>query len=87
MDREKVIKKFADYVYYFKPYCIGDIEDHAMLKDTLALLKEQDAKNVVNMTFSKDWFRISSCPKCNIMLKWVEHRNYCGYCGQAVKWE
>ena len=41
-DREKVIKKFADYVHYFKPYCIGDIEDHAMLKDVFELLKEQD---------------------------------------------
>ena len=41
-DREKVIKEFADYVYYFKPYCIGDIEDHAMLKDALELLKEQE---------------------------------------------
>ena len=41
MEREKVIKEFADYVQYFKAYCIGDIEDHAMLKDVLALLKEQ----------------------------------------------
>ena len=41
-DREKVIKEFADYVNYFKPYCIGDVEDHEMLKDVLALLKEQE---------------------------------------------
>lgn len=41
-DREKVIKEFADYVHYFKPYCIGDIEDHEMLKDVLELLKEQE---------------------------------------------
>lgn len=51
------------------------------------LLKEQEAKNVVNMTLSKDCFLIASCPKCNALLTRVEHKNYCGYCGQAVKWE
>ena len=55
--------------------------------DALAILKEQEAKNVVNMMLSKDWFRIASCPKCNELLTWVSHRNYCGYCGQEVKWE
>ena len=55
--------------------------------DFHALLKEQEAKNVVNMTLSKDRFLIASCPKCNALLTRVEHKNYCGYCGQAVKWE
>ena len=50
-------------------------------------LKEQKAKNVINMTLSKDCFLIASCPKCNALLTRVEHKNYCGYCGQAVKWE
>lgn len=53
----------------------------------VSMLKEQEAKNVVNMTLSKDWFLIASCPKCNALLTRVEHKNYCGYCGQAVKWE
>lgn len=57
-----------------------------LIDETLALLKEQEAKNVVNMTLSKDKFLIASCPKCNALLTRVEHRNYCGYCGQAVKW-
>jgi hypothetical protein len=48
-DKEKVIKEFNDYVHYFKPYCIGDIEDHAMLKDVLELLKEQEAKPPVHI--------------------------------------
>ena len=43
-DVEKVIKEYEDYVNYFKPYCIGDVEDHAMLKDVLALLKEQQTE-------------------------------------------
>ena len=50
-------------------------------------LKEQETKNVVNMTLSKDCFLIASCPKCNALLTRVEHKKYCGYCGQAVKWE
>ena len=41
-DREKVIKKFADYVYYFKAYCTSDAYDHEMLKAVLDLLKEQE---------------------------------------------
>ena len=57
-----------------------------MARVVLALLKEQEAKNVVNMTLSKDCFLIASCPKCNALLTRVEHKNYCGYCGQAVKW-
>lgn len=55
--------------------------------DAIAMLKEQDMQNVVDMRLSKDWFRIASCPRCNESLEWVYHRNYCGYCGQAVKWE
>lgn len=57
------------------------------MDDIVAMLKEQEAKNVVNMTLSKDCFLIASCPKCNALLTRVEHKNYCGYCGQAVKWE
>lgn len=55
------------------------------VSDAIALLKEQDTQNVVDMRLSKDWDRAASCPKCNESLKWVYHRNYCGYCGQAVK--
>ena len=40
MDMENVVKRFADYVYYFKAYCTSDAEDHEMLKAVLALLKE-----------------------------------------------
>jgi len=60
---------------------------YEMVGNVLAMLKEQEAKNVVDMRLSPDWFRIASCPKCNELLKWVYHRNHCGYCGQAVKWE
>jgi hypothetical protein len=43
LDRENIVKRFADYVYYFKAYCTSDADDHEMLKAVLSLLKEQDA--------------------------------------------
>jgi hypothetical protein len=58
-----------------------------LFADILELLKEQEAEKVVNMMLSKDKFLIASCPKCNALLTRVEHKNYCGYCGKAVKWE
>ena len=59
----------------------------ATILKAVTMLKEQEAKNVVNMTLSKNYSLIASCPKCNVLLTRVEHKNYCGYCGQAVKWE
>ena len=40
-DRENIVKRFDEYYHNFKAHCIGDIEDHAMLKDVFELLKEQ----------------------------------------------
>lgn len=96
MDREKVIKGVEEISdYFFSVYRhskdreeINEAKDRCdAVEDALALLKEQEVKNVVNMTLSKDCFLIASCPKCNALLTRVEHKNYCGYCGQAVKWE
>ena len=90
-DRAKVVEALECLEYGqtcaccdYQPY---DDCSRRVARDTLALLKEQEAENVVNMTLSKDKFLIASCPKCNMLLTRVEHKNYCGYCGQAVKWE
>lgn len=92
-DREKVIKEFADYVHYFKPYCIGDIEDYAMLKDALALLKKQVQKetpmtmeriNVVKVD-GNDFYK-GFCPACQTLQYGIKSK-YCDQCGQAVKWD
>ena len=64
-----------------------DNELHEMYTNVISMLKEREAKNVVNMTLSKNYSLIASCPKCNALLTRVEHKNYCGICGQAVKWE
>ena len=89
-DREKVIKEFADYVNYFKPYCIGDVEDHAMLKDILALLKEQEA--VEPLAKEDDSYECI----CGAIVGWDEldasgivqaRYNYCPFCGKPITWE
>ena len=102
MDREKVIKGLNHCFHGQEccgdtecPYYIEHLSDSCCLEDcqenlkvdALALLKEHESKNVVNMTLSKNYSLIASCPKCNMLLTRVEHKNYCGYCGQAVKWE
>lgn len=50
-----------------------------MLKDALALLKEQEPKPV-----GKEW---NECPNCGKVLSSIEHIHFCGMCGQAVEWE
>lgn len=102
-DREKIIKGLerclicdisviapeeAQNAYRECEYKVGlYCGEKKLLREAVALLKEQDTQNVVDMRLAKDWYRAASCPKCNELLKWVYHRNYCGYCGQAVKWE
>ena len=44
ISRECLVDKFSDYVRYFKAYCTSDAEDHEMLKEVLAMLKEQKAE-------------------------------------------
>ena len=85
MDREKLIKDIEQQIS--EPTNEFVVLWFSEAEYVLELLKEQEAKNVVNMTLSKDGFLIASCPKCNALLTRVEHKNYCGYCGQAVKWE
>ena len=89
--KEELIKRFDDYVHYFKAYCTGDVEDHEMLKAVLALLKEQEAMQVLSQreceTLPNHYERKGFCPKCHQVVEWFLNRSYCGFCGQAVKWE
>ena len=53
ISREELVKKFDDYVHYFKAYCTSDAEDHEMLKEVLAILKDQ--QNVISaLRLSRD---------------------------------
>lgn len=60
-------------------------------EDILELLKEQEPQSVI---FDKQcevepgrWERKGFCPKCHQVVLWMVNREYCGFCGQAVKWE
>ena len=84
MDMENVVKRFADYVYYFKAYCTSDAEDHEMLKAVLALLKEQEA-------VEPEWKGgVPFCGNCGHRLQ-KKNRNMvginCPMCKRSVKWE
>ena len=87
-DREKVIEaldKLADEVNPWKesPPLRCDIP-YPLLCDAIVLLKEQEP---VKPTWSQGK---ACCGKCGHRLpRQMADReiNYCGYCGQAVKWE
>ena len=62
--------------------------------DAIALLKEQEAKPVMESTNMYTGLPITHCPKCGISLdrylygrQYEGQINYCPMCGQAVKWE
>jgi len=50
-------------------------------------LKEQGAVSITTDYFDGFGNRTSHCPSCNSRLVWHQNKNYCGECGQAVKWE
>ena len=58
-----------------------------LLKDVRELLKEQEAVSITTDYFDGFGNRTSHCPSCNSRLVWHQNKNYCGECGQAVKWE
>ena len=88
MSRAELIKKFSDYVYYFKAYCTSDAEDHEMLKAVLALLKEQD--NCENCAIAIDdrqpVVRCKDCEHCYFASNRVpmEQSHACGKHGIDV---
>lgn len=71
------------------PYRIGDesCDIEQMCIDALALLKEQEPKTATDIQLSRDGFVFGGCPKCKALITHADHKKYCGYCGQAVKWD
>lgn len=59
---------------------------YALHSDALALLKAQDAK-LVHVTAKINYRKIGECPTCGNLINSGYYPNYCGVCGQAVKWE
>ena len=75
----------------------GEYEDRLcredLMADALALLKEQEAKKVLQIR-NVAYRTIGYCPSCGRGLDSYEDgnsgnhiTNYCYNCGQAVKWE
>lgn len=58
------------------------------IKCAITLLKEQEAKLVLNIADSIAGMEIGDCPGCGRYLvnKISDPSKFCKYCGQAVKW-
>ena len=54
--------------------------------DAIAFLKEQEAVSV-EVCGHMFTVKYGHCPKCNEGLDSEAYPHWCGYCGQAVKWE
>lgn len=54
-----------------------------ILKDTIALLKEQEAVAPIPPTDESDLWK---CGNCNHQLFRCTHQMYCEMCGRSVKW-
>lgn len=96
MDREKIIKGLECCTFILGkrkcnecPYQKGlpDNGCYQLQDDFHALLKEQEAEIIATDYVDGFGNRISHCPSCNSRLEWHQNKNYCGECGQAVKWE
>lgn len=95
-DKEKVelgIK--ACWFEYFSHQCcdcpyMPDRNDKKCVErlgaDALALLKEQEAVSV-DVCGQMFTVKYGHCPKCNEGLNSEVYPHWCGFCGQAVKWE
>ena len=88
MDREKVVKDNAIRGLQSAIEISGALvhlrKEHA--KAILALLKEQEAKKV-NISQAYRGMKYGLCPQCGKQIDTLMNPNYCGCCGQEVKWE
>lgn len=69
-----------------KRYCITNL-----CRDALELLKEQEPKPVLSPHIDRFCMRafaeyIAYCPNCKQEILEKHNKSYCGFCGQAVKW-
>ena len=53
------------------------------------LTEEQEPKQVNSDwgNILNRWERKGFCPRCNQEMRWMLNRSFCGFCGQAVKWD
>ena len=75
---QKIIKDDGMWKYH---YCVA-----SLLSDAAELLKEQKAVSV-DVCGQMFTVKYGHCPKCNEGLNSEVYPHWCGFCGQAVKWE
>jgi hypothetical protein len=102
MEMDEIIRrleKIANHAIHFigdQPFVMS-LDDGIAVKDAIALLKEQEPKQIVrkqgkreNSDGSIDYFGEWYCPHCGKLLNrgfdlpWIEH---CYKCGGEVKWD
>ena len=105
-DREKVIKAFEECICKSHKYCtecyqgyhgLGMICRNSVCFDALALLKEQETKQVIRKQCKKehddgsiDYFAEWYCPHCNsLILRGFDNPSikFCYKCGKPVLWK
>ena len=83
MDREKVISEFEGFVKSFSKR--DDTYYKGLFVSVLAMLKEQEAVTIKKTKEHGFGVYGGICPKCR---NWIQSaHSFCGFCGQAVKWE
>ena len=65
----------------------NDVREFGQGRPEWCPMKEQEAVSITTDYFDGFGNRTSHCPSCNSRLVWHQNKNYCGECGQAVKWE
>lgn len=69
------------------PYDSIDLRCRAKLhEDVMVLLKAQEPKPVY-VTVEINHRKIGECPNCRSFINSEYYPNYCGNCGQVVKWK
>ena len=90
LDREKVIADIEEQIAWIRDNDFHKFPGwgHAVLamKDAIALLKEQEAKSV-EVCGQMFTVKYGHCPTCGKGMDSEAYPHWCGFCGQAVKWE
>lgn len=70
---------------YYREYNGGKCIS-AAVSDALALLKAQEPA-FIDLQTTNNKVKYGYCPKCNQILDGIYNKQFCGRCGQAVKWD
>ena len=87
-DAKEIVSTVAENLDRDSYRCLSSAETN--INDAIGFLKAQEPKTVIvdDMPKNESWFGIwfGRCPNCKQMLVKKEHKHFCGYCGQEVKW-